>query len=98
MGSQSGCCGTRSTTRNESVTFPTTAERNGDFSGLVNSDGSPVAIYDPMTTCGFAGTPACTNGRSPGRLPFPNNNVNQVYNPATGTWSPDGLGHVGREP
>jgi Carboxypeptidase regulatory-like domain/TonB dependent receptor-like, beta-barrel len=30
-------------------TVPTMAERNGDFSGLLNSAGNPVTIYDPNT-------------------------------------------------
>ena len=31
-------------------TVPTAAERNGDFSGLVDSNGNPIKIYDPATT------------------------------------------------
>jgi hypothetical protein len=31
-------------------TVPTAAERQGDFSGLVQSNGSPITIYDPLTT------------------------------------------------
>lgn len=29
---------------------PTAAERNGDFSGLTQSNGQPITIYDPLTT------------------------------------------------
>ena len=40
-------------TRNVSVTFPTAAERAGDFSGLVNGTGAKVTIYDPLTHLPF---------------------------------------------
>ncbi|MHB1021148.1 MAG: TonB-dependent receptor [Acidobacteriaceae bacterium] len=30
-------------------TVPTAAERNGDFSGLVQANGQPITIYDPLT-------------------------------------------------
>src|SRR4051812_11739015 len=40
-------------TRNVSVTFPTAAERAGDFSGLVNSAGAKVIIYDPLNHTPF---------------------------------------------
>src|SRR5258705_2528475 len=36
-------------TRSVSVTFPTAAERAGDFSALTNSSGQRVIIYDPLT-------------------------------------------------
>src|ERR1051326_1885456 len=52
--------------------IPPMAFRTGDFSA------SATKIYDPAT-----GNPDGT-----GRLPFPGNNINQSYNPATGTWSP----------
>jgi hypothetical protein len=58
--------------RTQRSTIPPMAFRAGDFSA------APTKIYDPMTG-NFDGT---------GRLPFPNNNINQVYNPATGAWSP----------
>ena len=32
------------------ASYPTPAERKGDFSSLVNATGAPVIIYDPMTT------------------------------------------------
>ena len=32
------------------ASFPTQAERTGDFSSLVNANGQPVIIYDPSTT------------------------------------------------
>jgi hypothetical protein len=32
------------------ASYPTAAERSGDFSSLVNSTGAPVVIYDPLTT------------------------------------------------
>jgi hypothetical protein len=32
------------------ASYPTAPERTGDFSGLVNANGVPVIIYDPLTT------------------------------------------------
>ncbi|MBZ5624005.1 MAG: TonB-dependent receptor [Acidobacteriia bacterium] len=32
------------------ASYPTPAERKGDFSGLVNATGAPVIIYDPFST------------------------------------------------
>jgi len=58
--------------RTQRATIPPAAFRTGDFSS------ASTRIYDPAT-----GNPDGT-----GRLPFPNNNINQTYNPATGTWSP----------
>jgi hypothetical protein len=58
--------------RTQRATIPPQAFRTGDFSS------ASTTIYDPMTG----------NLDGTGRLPFPNNNLNQVYNPATGTWSP----------
>jgi hypothetical protein len=58
--------------RTQRSTIPPMAFRAGDFSG------ASTKIYDPMTG----------NLDGTGRLPFPNNNINQMYNPATGTWSP----------
>lgn len=40
-------------------TVPTAAERNGDFSNLRDSQGNLIPIYDPLTTCGVNGNPAC---------------------------------------
>jgi hypothetical protein len=37
-------------TRNNVLTFPTAAERNGDFSQSRNSAGQLIVIYDPLTT------------------------------------------------
>src|SRR5262249_61195408 len=58
--------------RRRGATTPPVAFRTGDFSA------ASTRIYDPMTG----------NLDGTGRLPFPNNNINQVYNPSTGTWSP----------
>src|SRR5205823_1653868 len=58
--------------RTQRATIPPMAFRTGDFSSAASK------IYDPQT-----GNPDGT-----GRLPFPNNNINQVYNAATGAWSP----------
>jgi hypothetical protein len=58
-------------------TVPTAAERQGDFSTLLQAG---IVIYDPLT--------AQRQGNTTVRLPFPNNNINQAYNPVTGQWSP----------
>jgi hypothetical protein len=58
--------------RTERSTIPTMWFRNGDFSGATTK------IYDPLTG----------NLDGTGRLAFPGNNINQMYNPATGNWSP----------
>ena len=58
--------------RTQRATIPPMAFRTGDFSSAA------TRIYDPLTG----------NADGTGRLPFPNNNINQSYNPATGTWSP----------
>ncbi|HLK62626.1 MAG TPA: TonB-dependent receptor [Bryobacteraceae bacterium] len=57
------------------ASYPTQAERTGDFSTLVNSTGAPVIIYDPLTT-------TLTNGQYL-RQPFsgnliPKNRINPV--------------------
>ncbi len=49
------------------VRVPTTAMRNGDFSGLVNGAGILQQLYDPSTTQGALDDYA--------RLPFPNNQI-----------------------
>jgi hypothetical protein len=71
----------------ERVPFPTTtsvpslAERGGDFGQSYVDQKTPLVIYDPLTT-------TCDAQQRCTRLAFPNNNINQTYNPATGTWSP----------
>jgi hypothetical protein len=40
-------------------TVPTEAMRSGDFSGYVDANGNQIPIYDPTTTCGVSGNPAC---------------------------------------
>lgn len=65
------------------TTVPTAAFRNGDFSSLCsayNSDGVCTAsngtqLYDPLTTCGVTGAPACPAGRTTPRLPFAFNRI-----------------------
>lgn len=52
-----------------STTMPTMAMRQGDFSGLINSAGQRITLYDPWTTTFDAGT------RSWRRQPFPNNQI-----------------------
>ena len=57
------------------MTVPTLAERQGDFSGIMNAAGQPITIYDPMTT-------ACSSKDANGncvytRQPFANNVIPQ---------------------
>lgn len=57
------------------ASYPTAAQRTGDFSGLVNSNGQQVVIYDPGTT-------TLTNGQYL-RQPFagnliPSNRINAI--------------------
>src|SRR6185503_10932512 len=54
-------------TRNSSIRMPTAAERAGDFSGLRNTAGQPVIIYDPATTRLVNGVVV--------RDPFPGNRI-----------------------
>jgi hypothetical protein len=42
------------TTSSGLQTVPTAAERNGDFSGALNADGTPNLIYNPFTTVQLA--------------------------------------------
>jgi Carboxypeptidase regulatory-like domain len=45
-------------TLDEQVSVPTAAMRNGDFSGLTDSSGDPITLYDPATT---AASTACAS-------------------------------------
>ena len=68
-------------TRNSSIRMPTQAERNGDFSGLRNTAGNPVIIYDPLTHLPFPGNVIPANRINPvaakmmGYLPLPDTNL-----------------------
>ncbi len=61
--------------------MPTAAERTGDFSGLLNSAGQQVVIYDPLTKLPFPGNRHPGEPHQPGRgdmikyLPLPDVNV-----------------------
>lgn len=57
------------------TSVPTAAMRNGDFSNLRNSSGALIPIYDPLTTCGYLGNPACASGQQVLRTPFANNMI-----------------------
>src|SRR4030095_10110731 len=48
-------------------TVPTEAQLRGDFSQTTTSHGTPILIYDPLTTSCNANFSTCT------RLPFPGN-------------------------
>src|SRR5262245_43416719 len=41
---------------------PTQEFRNGDFSNLRDAQGNLIKIFDPLTTCGRLGNPACAVG------------------------------------
>ena len=57
-------------TRN--FTTPTAAMRNGDFSGLIDSQGRRIRLYDPLTTSHIT----TANGRQvTSRLPFTDNQI-----------------------
>lgn len=62
------------------ATVPTNAELTGDFSGI------STPIYDPLTTCGYNGNPACTPAQlKPGaaqRQQFSYNGVANVIPPS----------------
>ena len=54
---------------------PTDAMRQGDFSALGTATGTQVPIYDPLTSCGALGNPACATGQTTLRTPFPGNKI-----------------------
>ncbi len=56
-------------------TVPTLAERSGNFSGLVQSNGQPIGIYDPLTTTLVNGQNIRT--QFPGNI-IPANRLNPV--------------------
>ncbi|HUZ46949.1 MAG TPA: TonB-dependent receptor [Terriglobia bacterium] len=65
-------------------TVPTMAMRNGDFSGLLNSAGNPVTIYDPLTTVpdgngGFTRTPFEGNIIPTDRIDAVGQNIANLY-------------------
>lgn len=41
---------------------PTAEQRQGNFANTYTAKGQQIPIYDPMTTCGQLGNPACANG------------------------------------
>jgi hypothetical protein len=69
-------------------TVPTQAEQAGDFSALTDSSGNPITIYNPFTTCGEYGNPACAPGQTVLRTPFPNNNISGFLSPASQALAP----------
>lgn len=58
---------------------PTDLQRNGNFSDFRNAAGAMIPIYDPLTTCGRQGNPACATNAAGAevisRTPFPGNIV-----------------------
>lgn len=59
------------------LSVPIPAFRNGDFSNLRDASGNLIPIYDPLTTCGRLGNPACARDAQGNevitRQPFPGN-------------------------
>src|SRR6202008_1789640 len=62
-------------TRNNVLTLPTAAERNGDFSQTRNTAGQLVVLYDPLTTRTVNG--AIVRDPFPGNL-IPANRISPV--------------------
>ena len=62
--------------------MPTEAQRNGDLSGLMNAQGQPVTIYDPVTGMPFSGpVPVSPQARALLALyPLPNLEGSTRYN------------------
>jgi carboxypeptidase family protein/TonB-dependent receptor-like protein len=62
-------------------TVPSLAQRRGDFSQTFNAAGNLIPIYDPLTTCGQFGNPACALDASGNpiitRQQFPGNIIPQ---------------------
>jgi hypothetical protein len=58
-------------------TVPTMAERGGDFSQALQSDGTPRPIYDPLTTTYNAATQTYTRQQFPGNI-IPTNRLDPV--------------------
>ena len=58
-------------------TVPTAAQRQGDFSNTLNSNGSLVPVYDPLSVCGQPGNAPCATPNSDLRVPFPGNIIPQ---------------------
>jgi hypothetical protein len=60
-------------------TVPTDAQRAGNFTDVRNSAGNVLTIYDPLTTCGRFGSPACATNASGAELitrtPFAGNMI-----------------------
>jgi hypothetical protein len=65
--------------RSQLRTIPTLSERDGDFSGTVDAAGSPLPIFDPMTTrpnpAFDASRPVSTDNLEYLRDPFPENRI-----------------------
>lgn len=71
-----------------SMTTPTQAMRNGDFSGLVNSSNVLEALYNPYTT-NLTGSTSCPEPKSVGTASFSQQWCRTPFggNPATGSTS-----------
>ncbi len=63
----------------QTYTVATAAERNGDFSGLLNSSGQHVTLYDPLSTVATTVNGVTTYSRTPfaGNI-IPQNRINSV--------------------
>jgi hypothetical protein len=82
------------------LSVPTLAYRNGDFSDLRDSSGNLIPIYDPLTTCGRLGNPACardaqgneiiTRQQFPGNI-IPQDRLDPAAKILAGYWAPPNL-------
>ncbi len=61
----------------ETITSPTAAQRNGDFSGLTTSAGALITVYDPSTTLLDPTTNTYTRQAFPGNI-IPASRINTV--------------------
>jgi len=62
---------------------PDAAERNGDFSGVLDAQGQPIQIFDPATGLPFPGSVAPISPQAQALLafyPLPNVSGNSAYN------------------
>jgi len=82
------------------LSTPPLAFRNGDFSSLRDASGRQIPIYDPLTTCGRLGNPACardaqgneiiTRQQFSGNI-IPANRLDRASKILAGFWAPPNL-------
>jgi hypothetical protein len=86
------------------LTVPSAVQRSGDFSPTFDAKGNLIPIYDPLTTCGTFGNPACaldanghpiiTRQQFPGNI-IPSNRFDPVAAKVAAYWpSPNSPGLI----